>query len=254
MKKITIYSVLALFLIGIGAMSFENAEPTALEIIKKTDSKLRGNSSQSEMTMKIVRPKYTRTMKIKSWAKGDDYSMMLMKYPVRDKGGATLKRKKEMWSWQPRAQRVIKMPPSMMMQSWMGSDLTNDDLVRQSSTVRDYTHKKLKKEKLEGRLCYQIELTPKPNAPVVWGKVIMWVDVKDYLQMKTEFYDEDEYLVNTILGKKVKKLGGKLLPSLMEIIPADEEGHKTTLEYTSMKFNVKLKDSFFSVQNMKRLR
>ena len=254
MKKITFYSLIALFAIGIGVMSFDFAEPTAVEIIKKADQKLRGASSKSEMTMKIVRPKYTRTMKIKSWAKGDDYAMMLITSPARDKGTATLKRKKEMWSWQPRAQRVVKMPPSMMMQSWMGSDLTNDDLVRQSSIIRDYNHKKLAKEKVDGTLCYKLQLIPKTDAPVVWGKIEIWIDTKDFNQLKTKFYDEDEYLVNTMLGKKVKNLGGKNLPSIMEIIPADEEGHKTVLEYNSMQFNVKLSESFFSVQNMKRLR
>ncbi len=254
MKKSIIYSFIALFALSVGIMGFDVAEPSALEIIKKSDARLKGKSSKSVMTMKIIRPKYTRTMKIKSWAKGDDYSLMLVTSPARDKGSSTLKRKKEMWSWQPRTQRAVKLPPSMMSNSWMGSDLSNDDLVRQSSTVRDYTHKKIGKQKIEGRLCYKIQLTPKPNAPVVWGKVIIWISTKDYLQLKTEFYDDENYLVNTILGKKVKKLGGKLLPSVMEIIPAEEEGHKTILQYNSMQFNTNIKDSFFSVQNMKRVR
>jgi outer membrane lipoprotein-sorting protein len=254
MKKITAIAFIALMAVSVGLMNFDFKEPTALEIIKKADAKLRGKSSQSSMTMKIVRPKYTRTMKLKSWSKGNDYAMMLVTYPARDKGTTTLKRKKEMWSYQPRVNRVIKMPPSMMMQSWMGSDITNDDLVRQSSIVRDYKHKKLGKEKVEGRMCYKLELTPKPDAPVVWGKIRMWIDTKEFMQMKTKFYDEDGYLVNTMKGKKVKKFGSKTLPSVMEIIPADEKGHKTVLTYNTLKFNVALKDSFFSKQNMKKVK
>lgn len=254
MKKKMIWSVLALSFMAFGMMSFEAAEPTALEIIEKMDDRLRGNSSETTMTMKIVRPKWTRTMTMKSWSKGDKYSLILVTGPARDKGTAFLKRDKEMWQWQPTISRVIKFPPSMMSGSWMGSDLTNEDLSNQSSIVTNYTHKKLAKQNVEGRLCYQIQLTPKPDAPVVWGKVLMWVDVKDFMQMKTEFYDEDNYLVNTMLSKNVKTMGGRLLPTKMEIIPVDEPGNKTILEYTAMKFEVKLADSFFSVQNMKKIR
>jgi outer membrane lipoprotein-sorting protein len=99
-----------------------------------------------------------------------------------------------------------------------------------------------------------IELVPKEDAPVVWGKVIMWIDKTDYMQMKVEFYDEDDYLVNTMLGKNPKEFDGKLLPSKMEVIPADEEGHKTIIEYISLSFDQPMKDQFFSIQNMKRVR
>jgi len=159
-----------------------------------------------------------------------------------------------MWNWQPTIDRVIKMPPSMMSQSWMGSDFTNDDLVKQSSIVVDYEHKLLGKEEIEGYECYQLELIPHEDAPVVWGKIIIWVSTKEYMQLKTEFYDEDDYLVNTILGKEVKVLGGKLLPARMEVIPADEEGHMTIIEQLSLNFDDPIKDAFFSVQSMKRAR
>ena len=159
-----------------------------------------------------------------------------------------------MWNWQPSIDRTIKLPPSMMLQSWMGSDFTNDDLVKQSSLVTDYTHKMLGKAKLEGRECWKIELRPHEDAPVVWGKVVMWIDMQEYMQMKVEFYDEDDYLVNTMLGKKVKMLGGKMLPSVLEVIPADEEGNKTVIEYISLDFSQVKKDDFYSIQNLKRVR
>jgi outer membrane lipoprotein-sorting protein len=191
---------------------------------------------------------------MKSWSKGNDYSLTLVTAPARDKGTAFLKRDQEIWNWQPTIDRVIKMPPSMMMQSWMGSDLKNDDLVRESSIVEDYSHRLLGEESVEGLTCYKIELIPQEDAPVVWGKVISWIDKSDFMQLKTEFYDEDDYLVNTIYGKAVKTMDGKKLPSVMEVVPAEEEGHKTILEYVSLEFDDPIPTSFFSIQNMKRVR
>lgn len=225
----------------------------ATQIVKKADERMQGKSSQGVMTMTIIRPKWRRTVEMKSWSKGRNFSLILIKKPVRDKGSGYLKRGKEMWNWLPKVGRVVKMPPSMMNQSWMGSDFTNDDLVRQSSIVVDYTHKIVGSETLEGRDCYKILLTPKPNAPVVWGKVEMWISKKDFLQLQSKMYDEDGYLVNTMRGSKIKNLGGRVLPSYMEMIPADKPNQKTVLEYKRMVFDKPMSDGFFSVQNMKRV-
>ena len=254
MEKKVILSVFTILLMGFGFMSFDTTEPTAKEIIEKMDSKFRGQSSKATMTMKIVRPKWNRTMKMKSWTKGDDYSLILVTSPARDKGVTSLKRKNEMWQWQPSIGRVIKLLPSMMSQSWMGSDFTNDDLSNQSSIIVDYDHKKLGKIKLYDRECYMIELKPKPDAPVVWGKILVWVDTKDYLQLKTEFFDEDNMLVNTMRGTEIKTMNGRTVTTRMDIIPADEPGNKTIMIYNDIQFDVKLSDSFFSVQNMKKVR
>ncbi len=229
-------------------------DPEATAIIKRSDQKLRGQSSRAEMKMTIVRPKWEREISLKAWSLRDEFSLILITAPARDKGSAFLKRQNELWNWQPTIDRIIKMPPSMMMQSWMGSDFTNDDLIRESSVVKDYTHELDGREAAGGRECYRIILTPKPEAPVVWGKVISWIDTEEYMQMKTEFYDEDGYLVNTMLGKEVEMLGGKLLPSRMEMIPADEDGHMTVIEYEELEFDVAIQESFFSIQNMKQVR
>ena len=144
------HSILCLiFLIGTSAFAQD-----AREIIKKSDDILRGTSLQADMTFKIIRPKYTREMNAKVWTKGTDYSLILIMSPVKDKGTAYLKRKKEVWSWLPTLERVIKLPPSMMSQSWMGTDFTNDDLVKESSTVDDYTHILLGSEIIDERDCY----------------------------------------------------------------------------------------------------
>ncbi|MCB0662230.1 MAG: outer membrane lipoprotein-sorting protein [Saprospiraceae bacterium] len=229
-------------------------DPTAKEIIKKADEKLNGKTSKGEMKMTIVRPGWQREMTMKSWSLGNDFALILVTGPARDKGTAFLKRGNEIWNWQPTIDRVVKLPPSMMAQSWMGSDFTNDDLVKQSSILEDYDHTLIGSETIDGRPCYKIQLIPKPDAPVVWGKVISWIDKQEYMQMKTEFYDEDGYLVNTILGKDVKTLGGKLLPAKMEVIPADEPENRTLIENLWIEFDDPINESFFSVQNMKRVR
>jgi outer membrane lipoprotein-sorting protein len=246
-------NIITLVVISITTVGFSLAQD-ATEIIRQAENKLRGSSSFSEMKMTVVRPDWSREVSMKSWSVGAELSLILITGPARDKGMAFLKREREMWNWQPSIDRTIKMPPSMMMQSWMGSDFTNDDLVRESSIIEDYHHKLLGSEKVDDRECWKIELMPKEDAAVVWGRVLLWVDQADYLQLKTEFYDEDDYLVNTMLGKNLKVMDGKLLPSVMEIIPAEEEGHKTVLEYLSLDFDIDVKESFFSVQNMKRVR
>lgn len=247
--------VIILLLVGLLSLNASlDAQMDAKEIIKKSDEKLRGKTSKSTLKMTIIRPKWSREIELKGWSKGTEYSLTLVTAPVRDKGSAFLKRKKEIWNWQPTIDRVIKLPPSMMMQSWMGSDLKNDDLVRESSTVEDYAHELLGEEEIAELNCYKIKLIPKEDAPVVWGKVITWIDKEDFMQLKTEFYDEDDFLVNTILGKEIKVMDGQRLPSILEVIPAEEEGHKTVLEYITLKFDDPIPESFFSIQNMKRVR
>lgn len=227
---------------------------SAVEIIKKSDEKLRGKYSAGSIRMSIIRPDWTRDIEMKSWSAGDDYSLILVIAPARDKGTAFLKREKEMWNWQPTIDRTIKMPPSMMSQSWMGSDFTNDDLSRATNTVNDFVQTIVAEETIEGRLCWALELIPKEDVPVVWGKIKVWVDKTDFIQMKTEFYDEDDYLVNTMLAKEITLLGDRKLAKVIEVIPAEEEGHMTRIEYLTLTFDEPIKDSFFSIQNMKRVR
>ena len=249
MKTRTTYLTM-LVLLCTGAI----AAQSATEIIRRADAKMRGQSSFSEMKMTIVRPGWTREIRMKSWSKGSELALILITAPARDQGTAFLKRSRELWNWQPSIDRTIKMPPSMLLQSWMGSDFTNDDLVKESSSVDDYQHRILGTETIEGRSCWKLELVPRPNVAVVWGKILMWIDKQDYMQLKAEFYDEDNYLVNTMVGKSVKTLGGQLLPSVLEVTPADTPGNKTVVEYISLRFNEAMSDDFFTVQNMRRVR
>jgi outer membrane lipoprotein-sorting protein len=244
----------SLFICGLALSSFGVLGQSALEIVKRADDKMQGNSNKSEMTMTIVRPDWQRQITMKGWALGREYSLILVTGPARDKGQAFLKRKNEMWNWQPSIDRVIKLPPSMMLQSWMGSDFTNDDLVKESSVVEDYNHALKGDSVIEGRKVHKIEMIPKPNAPVVWGKVIAYIDKREYNQLLVKYYDEDEELINTLVLSEIKTMGGRSLPTKLEMIPADNPKQKTVIEYAALEFDIGLKEDFFSMQNMKRVR
>ncbi len=245
------HKLLTLLLLGISlTLSAQNART----IMEKVDQKMRGKTSQAEMTIKVVRPSWSRTMKMKNWSKGDNLGMVLITAPAKEEGTAFLKRGNEVWNWVPRVERTIKLPPSMMMQSWMGTDFTNDDLVKQSSIVDDYHHKVVGDSTIRGRDCYKIVLTPKKDAAVVWGKLITWVDKQEFIQMRTESYDEMGELVNVMQGSDIKELGGRTLASTMEMIPQDKEGHKTIMIYESITFNEPIEDSFFTTRQMKSLK
>lgn len=249
MKKIIIGMIG--ILIGLTVYS---QEMTGKQLIEKSDQLQRGETNQGEMSMTIIRPKWERTIKMKIWSKGTDYSLTYITSPVKDKGQVFLKRESEMWNWMPTINRMIKLPPSMMAQGWMGSDYSNDDILKESSIVVDYNHKIIGSGKIEGTDCYKIELIPKEDAAVVWGKLIKWVSKDTFWQLKSEYYDEDYELVRTEVASEIKQFGDRELPSKLEIIPADKPGHRTVVNIISSNFNIKLDDGFFSQQNMKRVR
>jgi outer membrane lipoprotein-sorting protein len=222
------------------------------EIIERVDQNMRGESSYAEMTMTIERPRYTRDVSMRAWSLGTDYSLIKITEPARDEGTAYLKRDNEIWNYVPNIDRTIKMPPSMMSQSWMGSDFTNDDLVRESSVIEDYEHSILREETYMGRDCWVLELIPKPEAPVVWGKVWVWVDKQEYIELRIENYDQRNELASTIELTDIQVMGGRTLPATMILTPADKPDHKTILEYEEIEFNVDVNTSFFSLQNMRR--
>ncbi len=252
LKSVWIWFIGCLIWVSVGVTA--PSPLSALEIVKRSDELSRGKSSYAELMIKTVRPSWERKMKMKNWTLGTDYTLVYILSPAKEKGTVFLKRKKEMWNWIPRIDRSIKLPPSMMMQSWMGTDFTNDDLVKQSSIVTDYTHELMGDSLIEKRSCWKIKMTPLENAPVVWGGIVIWVEKEHYLQLKVEYYDEEGELINVLLGKKIKKMGGRLLPSVLEYIPMDKEGHKTVIEYQKLKFDVSLNQSFFSSRNMKKVK
>jgi outer membrane lipoprotein-sorting protein len=232
------------------------AQPlNATEIIRKADEKFNGEkSSMMVMTMTIIRPTWQRSIEFKDWTLGRDYALTLITAPAKDAGQTFLKRATEMWNWNPAINRLIKLPPSMMSQGWMGSDYTNDDLLKESSIVNDYNHEISGEEEIAGRICYKIKMVAKENASVIWGYQIRWVDKNDFLFMKAELYDEDGALVRTETGADIKIMDGRVIPTKLELIPAEDPGNKTVVVITEIKFNINIQESFFSQQNMKVIR
>ncbi len=230
------------------------SELTALEIVKKANDLRYGETSKGEMDMSLIRPSWKRTISMKMWTKGTDYSMVIITAPAKEKGQVFMKRKTEMWNWIPKISRMIKLPPSTMSQGWMGSDYTNDDMMNEGSIVNKFNHKILRSEKFEDMDCYVIESTPKDDDDVVWGKKVIWISKSDFFTLKTESYDEDMYLVKTEIASDIKQMGGKRLPSKFEIIPADNPGYKTVVLLRDIVFNTAISNNFFSQQNMKRIR
>lgn len=226
----------------------------AAEILDRMEQVMRGDSGYSEMTMKIVRPRYEREISMRSWHLGTDYSLILITAPARDEGIAYLMRENDIWNYDPRIDRTTRLPSSMMAQSWMGSDFTNDDLVRDTDIIRDYEHTILRTEEVDGRESYVIEMIPKPGTPIVWGKVLVWVSKDDYLQLRAENYDQRFELVNTMTLDEIKELGGRTIPSRITVTPADKQNEQTVLNYRAMEFDIDIDENFFSRANMQRVR
>jgi outer membrane lipoprotein-sorting protein len=213
-----------------------------------------GKTSQGEYTMSLVRPDWQRDVTMKVWSKGLDYYMILITAPAREKGQVFMKRNKEMWNWVPSINKMIKIPPSMMSQSWMGSDFTNDDLLKESSIIKDYEHTLIGEEIIDDYDCYKIELIPMPEAAVVWGKIITSISKNEFYQLKAEYYDEFGDLINTQSASEIENVGNRVLPSKMVMIPMDKEGNQTILKVNNMTFDKEIPESFFTQQNMKKIR
>lgn len=234
--------------------AWAQTDQSAKELIRKADKNMEGESSTSEMSMSIVRSSWERTLEFKNWMLGDEFAMTLVTAPAKEKGQSFLKRGNDMWNYLPKIGRMIKLPPSMMSQGWMGSDYTNDDVLNETSLTDDFTHRIIGEETLEGKQAKIIEMIPNEESNIVWGKVVTWVSPDAYLFLKNEYYDEDEFLVRTELFQNIKVMDGRTIPTRYVIIPADEPDQQTIVTIKSMKFDVPIKESFFSQQNMKKLR
>ena len=217
--------------------------------MREAEAKLSSADVAAEVSIRTVRPKWERTMEAKIWNQGMDRTMILITGPAREKGTVFLRNGDEVWHYVPGIKKIIALPAAMV-QSWMGTDFTNDALINAGSLVEDYEHKLMGVVSLDGVMCYQIELVPKPEAAVVWGKVLTHISVKQTLQLRTEFFEED-YLITTLQASEIKNLGGQELPSKLTIIPADKEGFYTEMTYKELDFNPTFPIGFFERRNMK---
>jgi len=220
----------------------------AADIIKKLDTNMRGQDVYMKLSMVVKSSRTKRTIKMENWAKGDKKSFVKITYPPKDRGITFLSLNNQMWQYVPKIERTIKIPPSMMLQGWMGSDITNDDMVKQSSIVDDYTYRIIARK---GTI-RTIELIPKPNAPVVWGKIVSEIDTKTYTSNKDIFYDEDGKKVREFVYRNVKKFGKYYIPTIWTVRPVDKSSNYTQIILEDVEYDTKFSDIYFQKSALKR--
>lgn len=227
------------------------AEPDAQQLITQAMDLWRGKSSTGNMTMTIHRPTWQRSMSIDSWTLGLEQSLLRVTGPAKDAGNATLLIDKAMWSFSPRINRVIKIPASLMQQSWMGSDLSNRDITKSTEIIDQYEHRISRIEHPSEHAVYVIESTPHDDAAVVWGKEIYWVR-DDFIVLKQEFWDQDNRLVKTIDTLQIIEVDGRPVASHMRVQDVDKADEWTELRINSIRFDIDIADSVFTVANLRR--
>ena len=225
------------------------------EIIRRMDLLMRGDTSSGIYEMTIRDPGWERTLRLRVWEKRREKKTFIrILSPPKEEGIGTLKIGFEMWNYLPKVEKTIKVPPSMMMQAWMGSDFTNDDLVKESSIVEDYVHRVIREVKIEGFDAYQIEAVPRPDAPVVWDKILYWVRKGDYVPLRQEFYSEKGELIRVMTFSEIKAMGGRVIPTLWQMRPIKKPGRETTLRVIAVEFNQPIDDEIFTLRNLMRVR
>lgn len=253
MKKIQLWIFLTVVFLAF-FMSFTEAnnlsEEEVKDIIRHIDQLYRSDYSYSELEMEITTPHWSRTLEMKVWTKGMDETFIRIISPKKEQGVATLRIKNEMWNYLPRINKVIKIPPSMMMSSWMGSDFTNDDLVKEFSLFEDYSYKSTQVEDGTIGLIY-IDCIPRKDLPVVWSHIVIAVREKNHIPVWQRYYDDKNNLMRVLKYYDVKTFDGRIIPSTIELIPQNKEGHKTTIRYLKLQFNLKLGEEIFSLRNLR---
>jgi hypothetical protein len=233
-----------------------SAEVDIRELVDRANKALRGDSSRGRLVMTIETPEWKRSLEVEGWNKDRTLAFIVIRAPAKDRGETTLRRRNDMWVWLPKVERVIKIPPTMLHSSWQGSDFTYEDIVKADSIVKDYTHKLLSKKIEDGRTVYHIEAIPKPDAPVVWGKVVTDVALYDEDQsvvpLLEQDYSERGELIRTITLSDIKKMSGRRVPSRLECVPTGREKRRTTLQYLELEFDIPLADDFFNYQRLQK--
>jgi len=239
---------LVLFPITVSAQTSETAE----EIINRVDRLLRGDSSHGVARMEVVTENWERGLTMEIWSLGLDYSLVRVQAPAREAGTATLKATEDIWNYLPKVDRAIKIPASMMAGAWMGSHFTNDDLVKESQLIEDYFIELTYDGDRDGVTVWEFRLTPKPEAAVVWGHVDYRVRQADYMPLWTRFYAEDGELARTMRYSEFTNFGGRTVPGVMEMVPADKPSETTKIIYEQLVFDIDIDQSFFSLRNLQR--
>ena len=223
------------------------------EILDRVEKLLWGTTVQGDYEMTIATARWQRTLGLKLWMDRPRRSFVRIVSPAKEAGIGSLRIGAEMWNYLPNVERVIKIPPSMMLQPWMGSDFTNDDLVKESSILDDYTHKVLGvMPGGDGEAVLQVEATPKPEAAVVWGRIVYWVRRSDNMPLKQEFFSERGELVRVLSFSEVRSVGGRVMPTRWEMRPVAKPGNVTTVVLKDAVFNQPVPDEIFTQRNLQK--
>lgn len=248
-----IMAILPLLLLTLATQTVTGAEfSDANALMRHIDRLWRSDSSRATLSMAVQTSRYKRTIKMEAWSKGKDMSLIIIREPKKDRGIATLKVKENIWNYLPKINRVTKVPPSMMSGSWMGSHFTNDDLVKESTFEDDYVSKITFSGKRDGIVIYEVTSIPRPNAPVVWGKVVTEIEKTRLTPLVALYYDEDGVLARTMRFENVKKNGTRYVPMRLVLKPEDKPNESTAITYHDIKFDMKLPDRIFSLQNLQK--
>jgi hypothetical protein len=218
------------------------------ELIQKVEQQYNGNSSHITATMEIITKHWERSVSVEGWSLGREFCLSRVLKPVKEKGITTLKARKEVWNYLPRVDRVIKIPPSMMGSPWMGSHISNDDLVKSSHVDMDYDLSLIE----QSPVFWRIACLPKPDAPVVWGKIIYTIEKVNHIPLEVVYFDEAMVKVRTMIFDDVQLVGNHVLPLRMSVYPHDKPDERTVLHYSKIVFDIPIEASFFSLGNLKR--
>lgn len=225
-------------------------DPRAKQIVKQMDELYRSNSSEATMEMVITTTHWKRTLKVRSWSRGTKHTFLRILEPRKERGMATLRMENEIWNYLPKTNKVMKVPPSMMMGAWMGSDFTNDDLVKEFTFLEDYRFAMTDVEDPQPGVLY-VRCVPKPDLPIVWGHIITAVREKGYLPLWQKFYDEKGTLMREITFSEEKTFGKRTIPAVMTLIPVRKKGRSTVVRYLDARFNIPIPKSTFSLRNLR---
>jgi len=241
--------VLALFLV-LPLIGQDSDRDHVKEIVQKMDDLYRGKSSFVAMEMEIVTPHWQRKLKMNAWSLGMEKFFVRILEPKKERGMATLKLGNEMWNFLPKTNKVMKIPPSMMMGSWMGSDFTNDDLVKEYTFFDDYSFELIRPQDAKDDELY-VKCIPRENLPIVWGSIVIAVKKDTYIPVYQRYFDEKGTLMREMLFKEVTKFGKKTIPAVMELHSVNKKGNKTIIRYLKAEFDIKVDKSIFSLRNLR---
>ncbi len=217
-------------------------------LVRDVEQQYHGSSSHALTTMQVRTANWERTLEMEAWSLGRDYFLVRILEPAKERGVATLKRDREVWNYLPKVDRTIKVPPSMMGGSWMGSHITNDDLVKASHVDEDYTFRLLE----EGDDYWLIECTPRPEAAVVWGKIVYRLRKQPRVPEQIDYYDEEQRRVRELRFDDVRKLGDRTVPLKLTVTPLDKSGEQTVLHYRDLAFGVPLDQGYFNLRSLQK--